>query len=298
MDEEGSKISLKSIILIIGGIIVIALIIFALFSSPQPYSQSKKEGLTVKLYDNTSLKSSSYFNLNFTIQNTYDVALENFKIWMESGSLFTALSKPLSNTTTLRTYPIVLPKTNISYFFGNVKVEKVNVEMKKVPILLKALFQPKIINNFTINAANNNSLQFYGGTENLGIKEVEARKKVSSPLSISFSFNAKDFVFKEGSKEESPFKIIIENSGGGSCISDIKIKLQSEQANNLVFCSYNKTKLTVPFETFLKPSSKIEIPCNFTLSQLREKDFISLKLNLSLSCDYLEEKKFYFNICL
>jgi hypothetical protein len=296
MNGEGSKTSSKSIILIIGGIIILVLIIFALFPSPQQYPQLKKGGLTVKLHSNTNLKSNSYFNLNLTIQNTYDVTLENTRVWMESGSLFTVLSKPLSKDTTLRTYPAVPLKTNMSYFFGNIKVEKVDVEMKKVPILLKIVFQPRITHNFTINAANNNTLQFYGGIENLGIKEVETKRKISWPLSISFSFNARDLVFREGGKEESPFKIIIENSGGGNCISDIKIKLQSEKADTIVFCVYNKTKLVVPFETFLKPSNKIEIPCNFTLSQLREKDFISHRLNISLSCDYLEEMRFYFNI--
>jgi hypothetical protein len=196
----------------------------------------------------------------------------------------------LTNVTTLKTFSRILPKANITYFFGNVKIEKVNSEMKNIPILLKVLYNPRISKNFTINAVNNNSLQLYGGIENMGIKEERINK---SPLDISFSFDSKNFVFEEGKRNVAPFKLIIENLGGGMCIGEISIKLYS---NNNLICSYNNNKLTAPFEISVRSAGKIEIPCNYTISYLKEKDFDSVASTIQLSCNYLESKKFYFNI--
>jgi len=66
-------------------------------------------------------------------------------------------------------------------------------------------------------------------------------------------------------------------------------------SNNLA-CVYNNSKLVAPFETLLLPANKIEIPCNFTLSYLIEKDFDSVASEIQLSCSYLEEKTFKFDI--
>ena len=296
MNGKEKKNNYSSLLIIGGGILVFVLIVFALFSSLSSTSQSQKSGLSVKYNGNTTLKSNTYLNLNFTISNIYDFPLENVRIWVEAGALFTTASKLLSNATTLKTYSSVLPNTSISYFFGNIKIEKVETEMKKVPIMLRILYEPKISKNFTINAVNNNSLQLYGGIENIGIKEIETKKTIKSPLSISFSSNPKDFIFKEGGEIFASFKIIIENSGGGKCTNEIKLKIQPEEINNPITCYYNKMSVTTPFTVFIKPSNKTEIPCNFTLSYLKEKDFFSLKINTQLSCDYLEEKRFYFNI--
>jgi hypothetical protein len=296
MDGEGKKSNTFTLLLILGGAIVLVILIFAIFSSPSSIPQTQKDGLTIKLYGNTTLKSNTYLNLNFTILNTYDVELENFRVWVEAGNLFTFTYKSLSNETTLKSYPSILQKTNISYFFGNVKVEKIDVEMKNVPIILKVLYAPKISKNFTINSVNNNSLQLYGGIENMGIRETDNKKIIKSPLSVAFSYSSKDFVFREGSKNFASFKIIIENSGSGKCINDVKLKLKSEQPSNFIVCYYNNKTLVPPIDVLIKPSNKIEIPCNFTLSYLKEKDFVSIKNNIQLTCDYLEEKIFYFNI--
>jgi hypothetical protein len=289
MNGNEKKISTTTIFLVIGIAIVVVLVIFALFSS-SPSTQSSKSSLSIKFNGNISLKSNNYFNLNFTIVNTYEVPLENVKVWMEAGKLFSISSNYLTNTTTLKTFPKILPKANITYFFGNVKIEKVNSEMKNIPILLKVIYNPRISKNFTINVVNNNSLKLYGGTENMGIKEKKIGK---SPLDISFSFDSKNFVFEEGKRNVAPFKLIIENLGGGTCISETGIKLQS---NNNLICSYNNTRLIAPFEVYVKPRNKIEIPCNYTLSYLKEKDFDSVVSNIELSCNYLESKTFYFNI--
>jgi hypothetical protein len=296
MNGEEKKTTPSSLFLILGGAIVLVILIFAIFSSPPSTVQTQKSGLSIKLNENATLKSNTYFNLNFTILNNYDVVLENFRVWTEAGNLFTFTYKLLSNETTLKNYPSILPKTNISYFFGNVKVEKIDVEMKNVPIILKTLYVPKISKNFTINSVNNNSLQLYGGIENMGIRETDSKKIINTPLSVSFSYSSKDFVFREGSKNFASFKIIIGNSGGGKCISDVKLKLQSEQPGNFIVCSYNNMTLVPPIDVLIKPSNKIEIPCNFTLSYLKEKDFVSIKNDIQLTCDYLEEKIFYFNI--
>jgi hypothetical protein len=289
MNGDGKKISTTTIFLIIGIAIVFVLIVFALFSS-SPSTQSSKSSLSIKFNGNTSLKSNNYFNLNFTIVNTYEVPLENVRVWVEAGKLFSVSSNYLTNTTTLKTFSKIPPKTNITYFFGNVKVEKVNVEMKNIPILLKLLYNPRISKNFTINVVNNNSLRLYGGIENMGIKEKKIGK---SPLDISFSFDSKNFVFEEGKRNVAPFKLIIENLGRGTCISEIGIKLQS---NNNLICSYNNTKLIAPFEISVKSRNNVEIPCNYTLSYLKEKDFDSVTSNIELFCNYLESKTFYFNI--
>jgi hypothetical protein len=293
MNGEEKKRSPTTLLLTIGLALVFVIIIFALFSST-PFtssSQLSKGGLSVKFNGNSSLKSDNYFNLNFTVLNTYDVPLENVKMWVEAGRLFTIASNFLSNITTLRDFPSLPPQANITYFFGNIKVEKIDSEMKDVPIILKISFAPKISKDFTINVVNNNSLQLYGGIENVGIKE---RKKTSkTPIGISFSFDPKNFVFEEGKRSIAPFKIIIENLGGGSCASEINIKLQS---NSNLLCYFNNTKLTAPFEIFIKPSNKLEIPCNYTLSYLKEKDFDSIASNLQLSCNYLETKTFRFTI--
>jgi hypothetical protein len=289
MDGEGKKTSITIILLIIGFVFVFALIIFALFSST-PYPQSSKSGLSIKFNGNTSLKSNNYFNLDFTIVNTYDVPLENVKVWIEAGKLFTISSNPLANLTTLKSFSNILPKTNITYFFGNVKIEKVNNEMKNIPILLKVFYTPRVSKNFTINVANNNSLQLYGGTGNMGIKEKEMGK---SPLGISFSFDSKNFVFEDGKRDVAPFKIIIENLGIGVCMNEVGLKVQSNE--NLV-CYYNNNKLIAPFEIPVKPLNKIEIPCNYTLSYLKEKDFDSVASNIQFSCNYLESRTFYFTI--
>jgi hypothetical protein len=289
MNGDGKKISTTTIFLIVGIAIVVVLVIFALFSS-SPSTQYSKSSLSIKFIGNTSLKSNNYFNLNFTIVNTYDVTLENAKVWVEAGKLFSISSNYLTNTTTLKTFSKLPPKTNITYFFGNVKIEKVNSEMKNIPILLKVVYNPRISKNFTINVVNNNSLKLYGGIENMGIKEKKIGK---SPLDISFSLDSKNFVFEEGKRNAAPFKVIIENLGGGTCISEIGIKLQS---NNNLICSYNNTRLISPFEVYVKSKNKLEIPCNYTLSYLKEKDFDSVLSNIELSCNYLESKTFYFNI--
>ena len=291
MNGEEKKTTPTTIILIVGFALVLALIIFALFSSSPSTIQSSRSALTVKLWGNTSLKSNSYFDLNFTIINSYDVPLENVKVWLEGGKLFSIAVNPLSNITTLRSYSYLQPKANVTYFIGTLKVEKVESEMKGVPIIMKVLFEPKISKNFTINVVNNNSLQLYGGIANMGIKEL---KKISvSPLSVSFSSDPKNFIFEEGKRSFAQLKILIENSGGGKCSDKIRIKVQS--SDNLA-CIYNKSKLVAPFETFLLPANKIEIPCNFTLSYLKEKDFDSIASEIQLSCSYLEEKTFKFDI--
>jgi len=291
MNGEEKKTTPTTIILIVGFALVLALIIFALFSSSPSTIQSSRSALTVKLWGNTSLKSNSYFDLNFTIINSYDVPLENIKVWLEGGKLFSMALNPLSNITTLRSYSYISPKANVTYFIGALRVEKVESEMKGVPIIMKVLFEPKISKNFTINVVNNNSLQLYGGIANMGIKEL---KKISiSPLSVSFSSDPKNFIFEEGKRSFAPLKILIENSGGGKCSDKIRIRVYS--SDNLA-CIYNKSKLVAPFETFLLLTNKIEIPCNFTLSYLKEKDFDSIASEIQLSCSYLEEKTFKFDI--
>ena len=291
MNGKERKTSPTTIILIVGFAVVLVLIIFALFSSSPSTFYSSKNTLTVKLWRNTSLKSNSYFDLNFTIINSYDFPLENVKVWLEGGKLFTIALNPLSNITTLRSYSYISSKANVTYFIGALKVEKIESEMKDVPIIMKVLFEPKISKNFTINVVNNNSLQLYGGIANIGIKEV---KKISaSPLSLSFSSDPKNFIFEEGKRNFAPLKILIENSGGGKCIDEIRMRLHS--SSNLA-CVYNNSKLIAPFETFLLPTNKIEIPCNFTLSYLRGKDFDSIASEIQLSCSYLEEKTFKFDI--
>jgi hypothetical protein len=289
MNGEEKKTSTTTIFLIVSFAIVIVLIIFALISSI-PSTQSTKSSLSLKFIGNTSLKSNNYFNLDFTIVNTYDVPLENVKVWVEAGKLFSISSNPLTNVTTLKSFSIINPKANVTYFFGNVKIEKVDSEMKNIPILLKVLYNPRISKNFTINVVNNNSLQLYGGTQNMGIKEKRIGK---SPLDISFSFDSKNFVFEEVKRNVASFKLIIENLGEGTCISEIDIKLLS---NNNLICSYNNNKLIAPFQISVKSAKKLEIPCNYTLSYLKEKDFDSVASNIQLSCNYLESRTFYFNI--
>jgi len=291
MNGEEKKTSPTVIILTVGLALLFILVIFAFFSPSPSTFQPFKSALAVKLWGNTTLKSNSYFNLNFTIMNSYDVPLENMKVWLESGKLFTIASKLLSDTTTMKKYNYLPPKANVSYFMGTLKVERVESEMKDVPIMLKMQFEPKISKNFTINAVNSDSLQLYGGVGNLGIKEL--RKTMASPLSVSFSFDSKNFIFEEGKRDFAPLKILIDNSGGGKCINEIKVKLQS--SNNLV-CFYNNTILIAPFTIFIPPANRIEVPCNFTLSFLREKDFDSVASEIQLSCTYLEEKTFKFNI--
>jgi hypothetical protein len=251
--------------------------------------QPSKSGLSVKFNGNSSLKSNSYFNLNFTIVNVYDVPLENAEVWVEAGKLFMLGSNFLTNTTTLKSFPSISPKSNVTYFLGNVKVEKVSSEMKNIPITLKISYTPKISKDFTINVVNNDSLQLYGGIGNMGIKEKKIGK---SPLDVSFLFDAKNFVFEEGKRNVATFKMIVENTNDGMCTNEISIKVRSN--SNLV-CFYN-AKLVAPFEISAKPSNRLEIPCNYTLSYLKEKDFDSVASNIQLSCNYLESKTSYFTI--
>jgi len=262
-----------------------------LFSPELSGSKASKNALTIRLWGNTSLKSNSYFDLNFTIINSYDVPLENVKVWLEAGRLFAISSNSLSNISTMRSYDSILPGTNVTYLIEGIKVERVESELKGVPILLKVLFEPRVSKNFTINVVNNNSLQLYGGIGNIGIKEL--KKAGTSPLSISFSSDPKNFIFEEGERNLAPLKILIENSGGGRCISEIKIRIQS---NNNLSCVYNNTELVAPFEIFVLPTNRIEVPCNYTLSYLKEKDFDSVASQIQLSCSYLEEKTFKFDI--
>jgi len=290
MNGEEKKTSPTTIFLIIGAALVIVLIIFALFTST-PSTKTSESTLTMKFNGNTTLKSNSYFNLNFTIINSYDIPLENLRVWVESGRLFTISSNLLNNATTLRNFPNLPPKANTTYFLGNVKVENIKSEMKNIPIVLKVLYNAKILKNFTINVVNNNSLSFYGGVENMGIKESNKINKL--PLTVSFSFISKDFVFEEGKRNIAPFKIIIENVGKGVCTDNINIKLQSNE--NLI-CFLDNNKLTGSFEILTRPSNRIEIPCNYTISYLKEKDFDTIPSNIQLSCNYLESKSFYFNI--
>jgi hypothetical protein len=288
MNGEEKKTSLTTILLIIGAALVIILIIFTLFTSPS--TKISESTLAIKFNGNTTLKSNSYFNLNFTITNPYDIPLDNLRVWVEAGKLFTISSNLLNNATTLRNLPNLPPKANITYFLGNVKVENIKSEMKNVPIIIKALYNAKIQKDLTINVASNNSLKLYGGIENIGIKEISKINK--SPLTISFSFTSNNFVFEEGKRSIAPLKIIIENSGKGACVDNINIKIR---CNENLSCFYNN-KLIGSFEIFVKLSSKVEIPCNYTLSYLKEKDFDSAPLSIQLSCNYLESKSFYFNI--
>ena len=291
MNGEEKKTSPAAIILTVGLALLFVLIIFAFFLPSPSTFHSSKNALTVRLWESTTLKSNSYFNLNFTIVNSYDVPLKNIKVWLESGKLFTIATKPLSDATTMKKYNYLSPKANVTYFMGSLKVEKVGSEMKDVPIILKVLFEPEISKKFTINAVNNNSLELYGGVENVGIKEL--KEIAASPLSVSFSFDPKNFIFEEGKRNFAPLKILIKNEGGGKCINEIRVKVQS--SSNLA-CSYNDVRLVAPFETFAPPANKIEVPCNFTLSYLKEKDFDSVASEIQLSCTYLEEKTFKFNI--
>jgi hypothetical protein len=92
MNEEKRKISSTTILLIVGLAFVGVLVIFALFSTPlSPSALSSKGGLFVKFNGNSSLRSNSYFSLDFTIVNVYDVPLENVKVWVEAGRLFSIL---------------------------------------------------------------------------------------------------------------------------------------------------------------------------------------------------------------
>ena len=291
MNGEGKKTNLTMIIMILGFALIFLLIIFALFSSPPTGSSSLKGGLDARFNGNTNLKSGGYFDLNFSIINSYDVLLENIKVWVEAGKIFTINANPISRSLTLKTYPHLPTKSNITYFFSGIKVEKLDAEIRNVPIILKIQFVPIFVKNFTINVANNNTLHLYGGFENVGIKEK--REKSLSPLSVYFSHNSKDFVFEEGKRNFAAFKIIIENTGGGRCVEDAKIKVESSR--NLI-CYYKNESLVAPFETSHKIDKKFEIPCNFTLSYLREKDFDSVSSSIQVSCEYLEEKTFRFNI--
>ncbi len=292
MNSEEKKTSTTTIFLIIGIAIVFVLIMFAIFSSP-PSTQTPTSlrGLNVKFNGNTTLRSNTFFDLNFTISNPYEISIENTRIWVESGKLFTTLFAPLNNTTTIRTFPLILPKSNVTYYFGNVKVERVESEMRNVPIMMKILYDLRFSRNFTINVVNNNSLKLYGGIENMGIKQD--KKEIKSPLSISFSYDPKNFIFEEGRKTYAPFKVIIENVGDGYCIDEIRLKLQS---NRNIICEYNKTQIVSDSEIFIEPTKRLEIMCNYTLSYLKEKDFDSVNSRISIYCKYLESKTFLFNI--
>jgi hypothetical protein len=293
MNGEEKKTSTTTIFLIVGVAIVVVVIIFALFSlfpsgeSPQTYSS----GLSIKFNGNTTLKSNSYFNLNFTISNPYDIPLKNIKVWVDAGKLFTISNAFLNNATTTKTYPSLNSKSNVTYYLLNIKTEKIETELKGVPIIMRIMYFLDVSKNFTINAADKNSLKLYGGTRNMGIKEI--KKDFKSPFSISFSYDPTNFVFDEKKSNYAPFKIIIENVGFGKCADETRLSIQSNE--NLV-CVYNKTKFSNSFEILVKPIRKIEIPCNYTLSYLKEKEFDSVKSNVDISCNYFENKTFYFNI--
>jgi len=292
MGNEEKKTSTITFLLIIGIAIVFVLMIFAIFSSyPQTQYSTSPGGLDVRFNGNTTLKSNTFFDLNFTVFNPYEISIENVKIWVESGRLFTTASALLSNTTTIRIFTLILPKSSATYYFGNVKVERIESEMKDVPIIIKILYDLKFSKNFTINVVNNNSLKLYGGVENMGIKQD--KKEIKSPISISFTYNPRDFIFEEGRKTYAAFKIMIENVGGGYCTDEIRVKLQSNQN---IICEYNKTQITINSEISIKPAKKVEIPCNYTLSYLKEKDFDSINSRISIYCKYLESKTFYFKI--
>jgi hypothetical protein len=289
--SEEKKSSPITLLVIIGLAIVFVVLIFAMFT-PSSKSSRQITSIVARFNGNTTLKSNSFFNLNFTISNPYDISLENVRIWIEAApELFSFSYNPLNETTTLRGFSSILPRKNVTYFLANVKVERVYTQMKNIPVVLKILYTSKISKNFTINVARKDALKWYGGVDNLGIKSLGKSEK--APFIISFLFDSTRFIFEKGKNEVATFKIVIEDVGGGKCIKDVKIKGNSNA--NLV-CKYENNKFVGSFEFLAKPSKKIEIPCNYTFSYLENRNFDSVPSSLEVSCEYLETKTFLFTI--
>jgi len=294
MDEE-KKVSWPVIIGVLLGAFFIVILVLSSLNTTSPTTSSS--GLQVKVFNNLTLKSGSYFTFNSTIYNPYNISLQNVRVWLYSGSIFTFSNLPLDNYTTIRTFNYLYPKESLSYVFSNIKVESLSTQMKKIPIYLYVLYYLEVPQNFIINAVRNDSLQKYGGKENMGMFYTSLK----SPISISFNFDKNNFIYSKGKNEVAKFSIVIRNSveGEATCKDNLRILMK---ANDNLSCKILNKTLTGSFEIYYPLSSgfyyndKIEIPCNYTLSYLNNKEFDSSNFVLRVSCNYLESKKFYFDI--
>ena len=294
MDEE-KKVSWPVIIGVLLGAFFIVILVLSSLNTTSPTTSSS--GLQVKVFNNLTLKSGSYFTFNSTIYNPYNISLQNVRVWLYSGSIFTFSNLPLDNYTTIRTFNYLYPKESLSYVFSNIKVESLSTQMKKIPIYLYVLYYLEVPQNFIINAVRNDSLQKYGGKENMGMFYTSLK----SPISISFNFDKNNFIYSKGKNEVAKFSIVIRNSveGAATCKDNLRILMK---ANDNLSCKILNKTLTGSFEIYYPLSSgfyyndKIEIPCNYTLSYLNNKEFDSSNFVLRVSCNYLESKKFYFDI--
>ncbi|MGC9200530.1 MAG: hypothetical protein ACP5F8_01005 [Candidatus Aenigmatarchaeota archaeon] len=294
MDEE-KKVSWPVIIGVLLGAFFIVILVLSSLNTTSPTTSSS--GLQVKVFNNLTLKSGSYFTFNSTIYNPYNISLQNVRVWLYSGSIFTFSNLPLDNYTTIRTFNYLYPKESLSYVFSNIKVESLSTQMKKIPIYLYVLYYLEVPQNFIINAVRNDSLQKYGGKENMGMFYTSLK----SPISISFNYDKNNFIYSKGKNEVAKFSIVIRNSveGEATCKDNLRILMK---ANDNLSCKILNKTLTGSFEIYYPLSSgfyyndKIEIPCNYTLSYLNNKEFDSSNFVLRVSCNYLESKKFYFDI--
>jgi hypothetical protein len=295
MDEE-KKVSWPVIIGVLLGAFFIVILVLSSLNTTSP-TTSSSSGLQVKVFNNLTLKSGSYFTFNSTIYNPYNISLQNVRVWLYSGSIFTFSNLPLDNYTTIRTFNYLYPKESLSYVFSNIKVESLSTQMKKIPIYLYVLYYLEVPQNFIINAVRNDSLQKYGGKENMGMFYTSLK----SPISISFNYDKNNFIYSKGKNEVAKFSIVIRNSveGEATCKDNLRILMK---ANDNLSCKILNKTLTGSFEIYYPLSSgfyyndKIEIPCNYTLSYLNNKEFDSSNFVLRVSCNYLESKKFYFDI--
>jgi hypothetical protein len=232
--------------------------------------------------------------LAFNIKNGYSVKLSNLNAWLES-QIFTIEGNKLSKENTEQTLiNTLLSKGEAKYSVQNVKVPE--GEWEKVSIRLNVSYDIEISKDFTINVVDESSVEGIG-LQNLGIKEKTKIEK--SPISISFRYDRNDFVLKADNKKAS-FTISVENLVGGKCSNDkIIVKLYPKSSSNRLSCSYKDSKVmersfSVDKENSIDFVKKLDISCEYDLSDVKGLEIADY--NIKASCNYMESRKFEFNI--
>lgn len=288
MEERNSSLLFIGIIILLFFVVIILYLLF-----PRS-SLAPARGLTVKFEVNRTLVSSSLFDFNVTLANHYDCNLNSIETWLESGKLFSINGLPLNNQTTKLNLRRIWSKGNASLSWKNIKVSEVYSKVSNIPISLKIRYVPVETIPFTVNFVRNGSIDKYGGYDNLG----PFLEKKNCPIVLSLDgLEKRKYVYEEGKNEIAPLVLRIRNVAEGKCQSSLNILIEGNEnlaCSEIENSSVSKRGNNVNIVANLK--KELIIPCNYTLSYLKTKEFDSVKFVAHLSCKYTTERKTKFTI--